>query len=275
CAIVGWATWYGNAREGVVAIRLVIGLLFAWAGLHKVNPAFVANGMGAIVAQWGWPAPPPWVNVAIAVIEVALGVGLLVPRTRRIAAYGLVVWSLTVALGLSAMGLNRAVVPWNVGHAVMSMWLARAPSSPAHEGWSWARRPSLLVVATVFGAMPALHVLGWPPYLALRLYTGSSPIALLHLNEPEVLPAAARRVARREESGTFRAVLDVQRWAHEATGAFVPPENAVFEGVLGHVCRRVRRPREVLLVVVERDEHWRRAPETRYLRCADVIADIP
>lgn len=95
-------------------------------------------GMIAIgVLHFATPEPfvsimPPWVPWHLAMvlisgaIEVALGVGLLVPRTRRLAAWGLI-------------ALYVAVFPANVHMALEG--ITPAGSDPIAPWIAWARLP--------------------------------------------------------------------------------------------------------------------------------------
>ena len=101
------------ARVSVV----VMGLLYVAAGLnHFRDPQFYMR----IMPPWiPWHAPLVWLSGAI---EIVLGIGVLVPATRRWACWGLV-------------ALLIAVFPANV-HAALH------PETMGISGWAaWARLP--------------------------------------------------------------------------------------------------------------------------------------
>ena len=102
------------------ALRWVLALLMTFAGvMHFVRP----GGFVRIVPAW-LPAPELLVYVSGAA-EIALGLGLLVRRTRRWAAWGLI-------------ALLVAVFPANVNMAVNHIGFGSGPT-PA---WVlWARLP--------------------------------------------------------------------------------------------------------------------------------------
>jgi uncharacterized membrane protein YphA (DoxX/SURF4 family) len=262
--LAAWALRAPATRAGdaLVALRLMLALLFLWAGLHKLNPTFIDSGLGSLLAPVGIESTPSWLNGAAAVLESLLGAALLLRRTRRAASLALVAFSLTAAAALLVLGLNRAVVPWNLAHALVLLLLFRRVDRPAV-----ALRPAPIAIGVVFGLLPLLHPLGVPSYLALRLYTGSSLHAVLYIDDVAALPAPARAVAASDNSGTFAAVIPIETWAHEATGAFVPPDDPVFAAVTSRVCARVPNPDRVLAVVSAPPDWSGRARDTRYLRC--------
>lgn len=104
--------------------RLLVGLFFIGVGvLHFVNPAPFVK----IMPTW-LPAHLALVYIS-GVFEVLGGIGLIVPRTRRFAAWGLI-------------ALLIAVFPANINMAVNEIYLDGMP----HEPWLlWARLPMQLV----------------------------------------------------------------------------------------------------------------------------------
>jgi uncharacterized membrane protein len=109
--------------------RLKTALRFLLAGamtvvgvLHFVNP----GGFVRIVPAY-LPAPLALVLIS-GVAEVAGGLGLLIPRTRRLAAWGLV-------------ALYIAVFPANLNMALHQIPLGDAPMAPDKVWLLWLRLP--------------------------------------------------------------------------------------------------------------------------------------
>lgn len=122
------------------AVRVVIALAMVWVGvLHFVQPA----GFVKIVPPW---LPAPELLVAVSgVAEILGGAGLLVPRVRRLAAFGLValfvaVFPANVYMAMHdvqpfAVHVSRAAqwarLPFQAVFIAIALWLARAPRRPA------------------------------------------------------------------------------------------------------------------------------------------------
>lgn len=113
-----------------IALRLVLATFMVFAGvMHFRAPGpFVG-----IVPKW---LPRPLFIVhASGVIEIALGLGLLVPALERLAAWGLVVLFIAVFPANVNMAVNR--LPF--GRSVMPPWMAwaRLPLQAVFVGWAY------------------------------------------------------------------------------------------------------------------------------------------
>lgn len=118
------------ARKKLVksSVRIVVGLGFIGIGIvHFVSPEPFLRMMPAMLP---WHLGLVYVSGAA---EILGGIGLLIPKTRRAAAWGLLL-------------LLVAVFPANINMAVNEIYLDGMP----HEPWMlWARLPLQLVGAAV------------------------------------------------------------------------------------------------------------------------------
>lgn len=116
--------------EGLLArlkrpLLYVMGVLYVAAGLMH----FVVPGLYAQIIPPVFPAPLTLVYLS-GLAEIALGLGVMIPRTRRIAAWGLV-------------ALLIAIFPANIYMATSNVVLVGAPeflSNPSTVG-RWGRLP--------------------------------------------------------------------------------------------------------------------------------------
>lgn len=253
-ALLAGACFVDNAREDDVteALRWLLGLVFVWGGAHKWNHDFLARGL-----DWVPFALPRGAAYGVALGEVALGVACIARPARAVARYALALFSLAVVATLLVARRNLAVVPWNLSHVPLALLLLR----PDGDWRRAARHPFAWGVAAVFGALPLAYPLGWPPYLALRVYTADSLRAMYFLADDRALPPAARAVARHDAPGALSVSVDLERWAHAETGGFVPPEAPCFRAIHARLCARAAGA-QVLLVMVQPRE-----PRTRSERC--------
>ena len=106
-------------------LRYVMGVLYIVAGVMH----FVAPKMYAQIVPPSFPRPLELVYLS-GVAEIALGVGVLIPRTRRHAAWGLVL-------------LLLAVFPANVHMATSDFELRSVPNrfGGLSDAALWARLP--------------------------------------------------------------------------------------------------------------------------------------
>lgn len=109
--------------------RVLLGVFFVLAGINHFRiPEFYLSMIPP-------PLPPEPVNVISGLAEMALGIGVLVPRTRRLAGWGLI-------------ALLIAIFPANIyaafqGHIAgldapsWTLW-ARLPFQFVFLAWVWA-----------------------------------------------------------------------------------------------------------------------------------------
>jgi uncharacterized membrane protein len=115
-----------NETRTKTVLRVVVGLSFAWVGLmHFVDPApFVS----IVPPYLPWPLELVYVS---GFFEMLGGFGLLIPKVRLAAAWGLI-------------ALLVAVYPANIHMLVNEVYLEGMP----HETWLlWVRMPFQLVFA--------------------------------------------------------------------------------------------------------------------------------
>jgi uncharacterized membrane protein len=117
--------WMSKAK---LLARWFLAALFVWIGVqHFTDPApFVLIMPGFIPASWHEP-----LVLISGFFEIAGGVGVLIPTTRRWAGWGLV-------------ALLIAIFPANINMLVNEIYLEGMP----HEKWLlWARLPFQVVFA--------------------------------------------------------------------------------------------------------------------------------
>jgi len=181
---LAWLMWgTGGLPGGLVVARGSLAATWLWAGLHKLtSPAYYAHsGPWMLAGLWAGanPALAAPLAAAVAVAEISLGLGALVPACRRVVAVGAVVFHVAVLFLLAfRLGWNREVWPWNLALAAAGPLLV-APWQGAGLGVEWARAPRLargLAVALV--VMPAGYWLGLvDAYLAHCVYADNTPQA--------------------------------------------------------------------------------------------------
>jgi uncharacterized membrane protein YphA (DoxX/SURF4 family) len=223
------ATAARPARWHMAPFQLALCATWAYAGLHKLNVAYPERYFPGIVGpalvrvlgvepseaarMLYWPA------VASAVLEMACGLALLWPRTRRPAVVGLTGMHVFLLLLLGPFGYsyNRVVWPWNVV-VMAALWLLFWPRDAGgrfdaflRAGWRRLRgrggepapRPLRLVwrgVILFFVLLPLLsfaHM--WDALLSFHLYSGKERFVWIDYppGQRAALPAAVVATERR------------------------------------------------------------------------------
>jgi hypothetical protein len=180
-ALLLLATLPGSAARFVGLAHLVA--LWLWSGLHKLmSPEYFTHG-GFLVTQRFATFPEPIARglaVALALLEVGLGLAACFARTRPMARAAGAAFHLGVLLWLSPLVLdwNEAVWPWNVA-LVFTAWIVLGPGFPSFSEQRRAAPRFARALVAVELVAPAGYQLGLVPApLAHALYCMSTPHAL-------------------------------------------------------------------------------------------------
>ncbi len=110
----------------------VMGAAYVVAGVnHFVSPRFYVQIM---------PPYVPWHEAMVAIsgaLEIALGVLVLIPRTRRLAAWGLIALLIAVFPANLHMALNEVRIDGELAAPAWALWL-RLPLQAVLIAWAWA-----------------------------------------------------------------------------------------------------------------------------------------
>jgi hypothetical protein len=264
---VAWAKWRrGNSDtwEGVLAsARIVVAALYFWSGIHKINASFVFDVYPWLLEPLLKVLPPllrqPLLTAGYAApfVELAIGIGLLLRPTRRLAVAVAIAMHLGILLLLGPTGhnFNSVVWPWNlimVALVLMLFWHAPAGSIISilwPRDCLYARLVLLLV-----GVLPGLNLLGlWDSYLSAALYSGTTLEARIEftLEQRERLPVDIRRQLRR---GDDKWELDLGVWSMNELNVPDYPARRVFLNVATKLAAELNDPEGVVLVIGERPD---------------------
>jgi hypothetical protein len=240
--------------------QIIVASLYMWSGIQKLNLGFVEHVFPSLVdpiTSWlpttardavhalGYGAP---------FVEASLGVGLFLPRTRKVAVAGIVAMHAfnMVALGPWGRDYNSVVWPWNIAMAALTVTLfARTRNSVFapifRRGWLLAKAICLLVMA-----MPALGLVGlWDAYLSASLYSGNNTLAAIALTPwaAQQLPPSAMACLTPRQDGAYN--LRLLQWALRDLNVPAYPEERTHRQVARALVERYNLPpSDVVLIVV-------------------------
>ena len=263
----------GEART-LAHVQILIASLYVWSGTQKLNYTFAHETLPKLlenfVSTGAWPLGA--LGVAVAASEIALGLGLLVRRTRRAAVVLAVAMHLAILVLLVAQDYNRIVWLWNaalIALVAAAFWGCRqtvtAAWRRAHDRRSAAGKA--IVAAAV--ALPALSFFGlWDAYLAGALYSGNTETAVIRTNESLLagLPARARAVVIETKNG--EKWLPLFEWALADVNVPAYPARRVSRAVAREVCRMAAEQSGVELIVRERPAIFDGRYEVARISCA-------
>jgi len=260
-AMLGALALARDDAETLASWRAVLVGLYLWSGIQKLNTTFATLLFPWLVEPLLTALPrglQPWLLhgwLLAPLLEIAVALGLVAPRTRRAAVMGAVATHVVVLglLGPLAHVTNAVVWPWNAALAALVALLFWTDAQPASRVLVPRRAGPHAVALALFGVLPALSFGGyWDAYLSGALYSGNVKAAALSVSDAVTagLPDAARRHVVKNRSGA--SVLDVWEWSMDELGVPSYPEDRVFRAVARRVCRGAPGPADVVLVIFGR-----------------------
>lgn len=261
-AMLGALAVARDAGDTLAACRIVLVGLYLWSGIQKLNVTFMTRLFPWLVEPVAAVMPDGARQILMAcwmvvpMTEIAVALGLLVPRLRNAAVIAAIATHVVVLglLGPLAHGTNAVIWPWNVAMAALAallFWNARGASTldtvvPRRIG-------AHAVTLVLFVALPALSFAGrWDSYLSGELYSGNLKVGALSITDRVAsrLPDPARRHVMSDRVGAN--ALDLYEWSMRELSVPSYPEDRVFRAVARDVCRLADTPGDVVLVVFGR-----------------------
>jgi hypothetical protein len=245
-----WACSRGN--NGRLLIWMTVGIYF-WSAVSKLDTMFFeSHGQTFVAALFqvfgiqvtGWPAGVRWWLAALLpVSELLIAVGLLWPKSRRLASIGAIGLHVGLLLALGPLGLNHrlGVLIWNIafiGHN--GLLFGRSGPGSAFASAELVRplgRLENVVWTTIVSAVclwPATERWGLcDRWLAWSVYSGRGEQVRVTLTEIgwQRLPSAARKFADDGE-------LPLDRWSLAALDVPIYPQLRFQCGAVGWLCQR-------------------------------------
>jgi len=247
-----FATIMANCRATVATqlMRWIVVSIYVYSAiskldyqfLHSLGPQFLSTLAGYVgVASVEWPVNlQVWLASLFPVGELIVGVGLLVPRTRRVAIFAAVGLHLLLLLILGPWGLSHqpGVLVWNlffIAQAWMLFAERQADEEPATNDprRRVAERLCFLLTGIVI-AFPASESLGycdhWP---AWELYSprNSRVQVAIHASAVDRLPPEIQQhLSLASEDSAWRQ-LHIDRWSLDSLSVPVYPEDRFQIGV--------------------------------------------
>ncbi len=258
------------AAPALAASRLIISVVYLWAGLQKLGPDYqqsVVPYMMQPVTNW-LPASVAvlvkWSLLAAPGVEMFIGAGLWIPKLRRGAIILTVLVHAAALLILGPLGHNHNLVVWPWNLAMVAFVIILFPQVNIREAWHDLRRSiSALVLTSLITLLPAFSYLGWwDSYFSFALYSGNTAKADLIIVPSLVprLPEAMRGFAHPLHADVIALnpgmkglwVFDMQTWALTSLDVPPIPEPRNYRSMAKVVARFAERPDDAQLIVFPR-----------------------
>jgi hypothetical protein len=236
-----------SAGRCLPVLQVVVAMFYFWGGVQKLNYSFCREVVPQLLAPLSnfstlTETQTSTLGVCMASVEILVGGGLLLRRTRHLCVWVALAMHATLLVLLIAAGLNSVVWAWNAALmlAVPTLfWRSDATVRQALAGWpeGSARVRAALAVVVLCAVLPALSFRGrWDMYLSGALYSGNTAVAVVRVGGLvyERLPTAAKRHVFTTSNG--ERMLPLFEWSMAELNVPPYPEPRVFRRVAREVC---------------------------------------
>jgi hypothetical protein len=271
----------GNGTDGerraLNMARLIVGSTYIFSGLQKANLNFVTNDFPWIVQPITGVFPSATgllhaLGMAVPLLQVGFGIGLLTRRFRRAALIAAVAMHLFILAMFGPAGLNwnDIVWPWTAAMAIFDIVLFSGAPQVSWREIVWRRHdPCHAAAAVLFALLQALSFFNlWDSYLSSALYSGNLTEAQIYLSDAGAASLPAPIKSRLVRTSPNTNVLNLQRWAVEDLNVTPYPETRVYKAIARSVCGGLSDRTQLVLIVREQRMFFS-MPETGY-RCAEL-----
>lgn len=272
-----------GSTETLGLLQVVIAGLYVWSGVQKLNFTFSHETLPMLLTPVlnVFPSFQPslllFLGLAIAVIELLIGCGLLFCRTRNLAVWLAVGMHGAILTLLVAKNFNSIVWVWNavlIPLVIISFWRSDDSAVRAfagRKGIEWKSKAAKLIAAASV-LLPALSFFGWwDAYLSGALYSGNTAVAVVRIDEDvfEKLPERARQIVFRTKGGG-EMILPLFEWAMADLNVPAYPERRVFRQTAREVCKTANNKSRVELIIKERPAVFDGSYKLTRISCAQI-----
>ena len=269
------------SNQTLALVQILIAALYFWSGVQKLNYSFSHETLPLIFApvQNIFPSvQPPFVflGLAIALVEILTGIGLLFRKTRKAAVYLAAATHLVILALLIAKNYNQIVWIWNVALialVVVSFWKSDVSIKQTFREFAHLKIAKTIVAASVL--LPALSFFGlWDMYLSGALYSGNTEVGVVRINENLFgkLPLKAQGIVLQTKTG--EKMLPLFEWAIAEMNVPVYPERRAFKKVAREVCRSADDKTGIELIIKERPAIMDGSYKLTRIGCAELENDF-
>ncbi len=262
------------AAPARVVLRVMVAVLVAvylYSALSKASVTYVPQAFAELFKPASvWlglsPGAVRGVGYASIVLEMVVGLALILPRTRKLAAVAGTMMHAGILFCLGPLGRNENAVvwPWNVVMIALLWKLALERVEASAESAAGGRVPMATRVACGFVlilacGLPALGLADrWPAYLSWSMYAGREPQVVIAMTDAAAAaaPADLRRVERLIDSPSVRHSVVLSDWISDQTHARPFPEMWYEQEVARRVMARFASLDGVRVIRLTRPGRW-------------------
>lgn len=253
-----------NATSG--QMRWLLAGVYVWSGFSKITPYFAEDNFSWFCEAFSFTqalGKLPVLGYAMAVAELALGLGLIWQKTRQLAGYGIVALHLLILVFLVKMQWNSVVIPWNIAMATMVWLLAKREQPFSETTLKTSKLYAQWAIPALFGwVCPALYFIGlWPHNLSWRLYSNTQPEATFFSGKNNMTQTVEMDQVWEKYAFDNKTKLLLDDWAYGALGVPMFATDRTFQQIGRYLCQCDTGPSETSGMYLLTVDQWDKAKE--------------
>ncbi|MDP2388048.1 MAG: hypothetical protein Q8M29_16860 [Bacteroidota bacterium] len=227
------------------SITIVIGAIYFWSGVQKLNPNFMSSTWEWFIKPLGKLFTPEEMSFsykmgyAIPYLEIAMGLGLFFEQTKRIIIPIAITMHIVILIILSPLfhNYNQTVWGWNFCMALLIYFVFAGNTQNKYRQLAYlVEFKPIFLVFFICVCLPVLNLFNkWDSYLSANLYSGNTTNANIYLSEKakDKLPYYIQLFTKKENNELY--TIQVRKWAMNEIGVPGYPETRVFEALQKHI----------------------------------------
>ena len=244
------------------SITIVIGAIYLWSGIQKLNPNFMTSTWEWFIRPLGKLLTPEEmsfsykIGYAIPYLEIAMGIGLFFEQSKRIFIPLAITMHVIILIVLSPLfhNYNHTVWGWNFCMILLVYFLFAGNTQNKYRQLAYlVEFKPIFAVFFICVCLPGLNLVNkWDSYLSGNLYSGNTSQASIYISAKakEKLPYYIQLFTKKENSDLY--AIQVKKWAMNEIGVPGYPEKRVFEALQKHIQTITCCDTEVTLFVNEK-----------------------
>ena len=275
-AVIAWAYWQNRSEKTLHSMQFAIALVYCWTGVQKLNPFFIEDVYKWLVKIFEWTAPLaeiPVLGYTVGLFELWIDLGLLFPKTRKLAIFSAIALHIMILVLLVSDGFwNTIVYPWNivmVALIVVLFWKEK------RTVWQRQNKPHLLLVF-LFGFFPLLDLFGLGIHqLSFGMYSGAEVRGYVYLEDGDAVEYCILEQHWNQllEQSATESALSIDRWASTEMNAPSIGGYRVLYIVAKKVCACPHRRGKAGGLEVKTPHRWTGGETTKNISCKELLSD--
>lgn len=245
------------------SLTLVIGGVYLWSGIQKLNPNFMSHTWTWFIKPLESILTPEQCTIsykfgyAVPFMEIAIGIGLFFEQTKKIMIPLVITMHVIILVVLSPLfhNYNPTVWGWNFAMILLVYVLFAGNTNSKYKHLSYlVEFKPIFAVAIICFVLPVFNLFNkWDSYLSANLYSGNTTKANIYLSKSakSKLPYYIQHFVKEQNDNLYE--LEVKTWALNEIGIPGYPEKRMYEALQVYIQKITCCDDEITLFINEKN----------------------